>query len=596
MKVRASRRLSLPETVVLAFIAIFALYVVSAEVFSPYPSGAYFGWNVGSDLRTISYVTPRSPVEKAGIRVGDRVDWKTLPLLGRADLALIQPVHVGSKLTFTAFRNGVPRTVSVDSVPFGVESQNLSRFDWLVQLTLIGIGIALVRLRPCRMTWGFLFWWIVGLYNIAESNPLEFLIAYGFAALLWGTGTAGILMFVSRFPNDESVGPLAVLDRLAVPTGIAVAAMWLSYDALVLASPVPPPSWLFVTLQFLLQPIITVVAIVALIIRMRLTEGSERQRVLPVLGALALATFFYTVSSVSGSFVTEEISSNVLGVAEAFSELLVAAAVVHGVLRHRVMDVSFVVSRTLVYSLITTIVVATFALIDFVSGRFLAHLQIALLMEAAAALALGIWLEKIHARVDRLVDSVLFRRRHAAEERIRRTARALRYSDSARFIDEALVIEAADAFDLASAAVFRGEGDSFARKCDIGWDGQNEASLQTDDQIVVQLKGELHPIDVAEIRWPNVDLPKGEKTPAVAIPLVVRHQVVAIALYGGHNGGEAIDPDEKQLLAHLAEAAAGAYEQIRANDLARESEALRLEVAMLQREKTLLREMLRIGT
>ena len=85
-------------------------------------------------------------------------------------------------------------------------------------------------------------------------------------------------------------------------------------------------------------------------------------------------------------------------------------------------------------------------------------------------------------------------------------------------------------------------------------------------------------------------MPPALAQPILAIPLVVRHDLIAFVLYGGHKTGEAIDPDEQKTLANLAHAAASAYEHIHAKALLAESTTLRAENAMLVRERVLLRD------
>lgn len=590
MKAHAARPISIVETLALAFIAIFALYTLGGEAISPYPNAGYFGWNLDPDLSTVAYVTPDSPAARAGLRAGDRLDWKTLPLLGRTNLGIVQPVKPGERITFTASRNGVRATRTIQSVPFGPAVQNVTRLEELVQLALIAIGIILVRLRPSKMTWGFLLWWFAELYNVAEGDPLKFALAYGFAAILWGTSAGGFLTFVSRFPSDEPRGPLRALDRAAVPAGTLVALLWLAFYGMVFLA-VVPPQWLFVVLQSVFLPAVSLVAIVALVISARLTTGSDRQRILPVLAAITLDAIIGGASFVWGVYYTNDAVSMVLNVAATLTQLLVAAAVVHGVLRHRVMDVSFVISRTLVYTILTTMIVATFALIDFASAKFLQRFQLALLLEAGAALAFGIWLNALHSRVDRFVDRTLFRRRHLAEERLQRTAHALRHAESKRFVDEALVVEPADALGLASAALFRRDGNAYVRVASQGWDVANLATIPLDDTLVVHLTAELQAIDLHEVRWPQSNVPEGIAQPVLALPLSVRHELLGFVLYSGHTGGEAVDPDEENALVNVTDCASDAYEYIRAMNLENEASTLRTENAMLSQERKLLREM-----
>jgi hypothetical protein len=584
------------ETVALTLIAFVTLYWV-VQMFRVWDiSGGYFGWNLGSDGRTIVYVTPGAPAARAGIRPGDRVDWATLPLLGRSNLVLVQSTALDAQLTVSVERGGVQRTVTMHAVPWSPVVQDEARLGLIAQVILIGMGIALVRFRPSRMTWGFLFAWLGTSHAQtliwAENDPVRFFARNGFSAALYGASAAGLLIFISRFPRNESRGPLVFLDRTAIPFGAAVTVMWLVLDALILFSPVSPPQWLLLILIDALWPAIGAVAILSLIVALHQTTSSDRQRILPVLVAVGLLTLSMAAFQLYRALATAGMLFGIVRSSYAVAELLLAAAVAHGIIRYRVLDLSFAISRTVVYTMITTMIVATLALIDFASSKFLERLQLTFVLEAGAALAFGMGMNTIHARIDRFVDSVLFRRRHLADQRLRRASRTLTHAESGRFIDEALVVEAADALDLASAAVFRREEDRFVRILDRGWKSSDAGSLSQDDQIVVNLSAELQTIDLLTLGWTRADVPEGIDRPILAVPLVVRHELLGFVLYGGHIGGEAIDPDEKKTLGTLAYAAASAYDHIRATALVAESERLRSEIAILSREQRLLREII----
>ncbi len=553
--------------------------------------GSIFGWNLASDGTSLRYVTPGLPAAQAGVAAGDRVDWASLPLLGRANLGEDQVVPPDSILTLNVSRAGTTRVVRLESVPWSGLVLAATRVAFVAQIVLIGIGIALVRLRPSRMTWGFLLAWVGWPVQVfAQSDVANFLFLNGFVALLSGIAVAGLLMFISRFPKDEPRGVLVHLDRFAVPIGALVTALWLALDVIVVFSSAPPPIWLLFLLTELLTPLIACVVLVALVVSYSLAAGEDRQRILPVLAAFALLAVATTTLALYRFNFTGGFASYFVNFAVAAGQVLVAIAVVHGVVRNRVIDLSFAISRTLVYTILTSILVGTFALIDFASAKLLEHLQIALLLEALAALAFGIWLNALHNRIEAFVDRTLFHARHKAEARLLRTAKTLAYADSEIFVDEALVIEACGALDLASAALFRNRDGSFARVLDEGWSVSNAAALPTDDHLVVNLRAELEPIDLLTVRWPQANVPAALAQPILAIPLVVRHDLIGLVLYGGHKTGEAIDPDEQKTLANLARAAASAYEHIRAKALLTESTTLRAENAMLARERVLLRD------
>jgi hypothetical protein len=556
-----------------------------------------FGWNLGPDGTTLIYITPDRPAAKAGIHPGDRVEWRTLSVRGRANLALVQAVAPDAKLRITVYRGSHARTVYLSAVPWESIVGNASRVATAVALVLVAVGIGLVYLRPTRMTWGFL------LASTARAIPFyamiwgqedlwKFLAANEFGALSTGAAAAGILMFMSRFPSDRARGPLILFDRAAIPVGVAVGALG-TYNVVATAfSSSPPPASMVFTVEYVLGPAIALVALGALIIAYVLSKGSDRQRVIPVLFAFAFYVACSVWINIYNALYTNALGNGINFMLVSVAMLALVAAVAHGVIRNRVLDVSFAISRTLVYTVLTSMIVGAFVLVDFVSSKLLEHFQFTVALEMVVALAFGIWLNALHARIDRFVDRVLFRRRHLAEARLERTGRALVHAESAAFIDEALVIEACDALALRSAAVFRRDGtERFIRVLSRGWAETDLHAVTSEDHLVVNLLGDLQLLDLRDVRWPHEDVPHGLAQPLIAIPLCVRHELLAFVLYGGHVGGEAIDPDEKNALTRLADAAAAAYEHVHAKAVITEATRLRTENTELQHEQRLLREM-----
>lgn len=70
-----------------------------------------------------------------------------------------------------------------------------------------------------------------------------------------------------------------------------------------------------------------------------------------------------------------------------------------------------------------------------------------------------------------------------------------------------------------------------------------------------------------EVLWRNADLPYKEAAPVIALPMIVRHQLRGVALYGVHTTGADIDEDEVRSLVEVTSAAAAAYDHIETEDL-----------------------------
>lgn len=578
----------------IAFLILFWSVVLFATWGAPH---ALYGWNLGSDGQTLTYIVPGDPAATAGLQVGDRVDWAALPLVARANLAIVEAVSPGSQIDVTVSRSTGRRTVRIVPKPWPPIFENASRALTIAGLFLAVVAIMLVWFRPSRMTWGFLLSSLFWAYPTsirwlwAQSAPGKFAIAEPAASLLFGAYAAGILIFMSRFPSDRPLGPLRLLDRAAIPFGLLVAAIGFYIDFSILYSAGAPVGWALFATQSLIQVLLFAVALAALITTYVLTRSCDRQRVVPVLIAFA----FYVSSSIAHNIYsavhTNAVASAMQYLLMAFSMAVLAVAVAYAIVRHRVFDISFAISRTVVYTILTSIVVGVLALIDFVSSKLLERLQIAILLEICAALAFGIWLNVLHARVDRFVDSVLFKRRHLAEARLDRTGRALMHAESTTLIDEALVFEACDSLALTSAAVFRRDGaQTFVRTLSRAWEESQLDSIPLDDHLAANLFSELEILLLADVRWQHEDVPRGIAQPLLAAPLTVRHQLLGFVLYGGHTGGEAIDPDEQHTLWQLACAAAAAYEHVHAKTLLAENNELRAEVTLLQHEQRLLRE------
>jgi hypothetical protein len=582
--------------VLVVIIGVFELAsIITTLATFDQPVGEY-GYNIGSDGVTVIAVEPGLPAARAGIVRGDRIVYENLALPGRLNAILNSTMSPNSALTIDVRHGSSVRTVHLmpAALPRLYGAADLS-FAF-AGLCLGAVSIALVLMRPSRMTWGFalvapplvlpeaVFLWM-------QHAPRYEGLAYAiFIAILYGMQTAGTMIFASRFPADNPVGIARLIDRLAVPAGMAAAAVYISTDSTIWLASAPPPHWLLAAQDYIAPTLPNVLALIAIAATYFRSDRSLRSRLAPALLAMMLAL----VSGVAQQF-GEVVTSNATILLAAYfvfaaSAALLAGAVAYGVIRHRVIDVDFFIGRTLVYGALTIFAVSVFSLIEYLFGKLLERGGLATVLEILAAISIGLSLNVLHSRLDHFIDAVLFRRRHLAEARVARTAHNVAYANSTAIVEEMLVNEPADAFGLASAVVFAAGGSdgSFVRGHATGWDDANAASLDSDDHLVVRLRAELQPSELSDLRWPRSDVPPGTRQPIYAIPIVVGRRLHAIVLYGGHATGEDLDPDERASLRQLAAGAALAYDHLTTKSLRDRIEALRRENAALRHSEEML--------
>lgn len=560
-------------------------------------SAATVGVTLSPDFHVAS-VLAGTPAAKAGLRAGDRIDLSTLDLRQRMIVWAATYVSPGQAIDFTVVRNNakVPIHWITPATPPQAEMY-LTIIKRCAAALFVIVAGALLLLRPSRMLWGF-YLYAVGsvsgsalLYLPLLPGWLQFVVqevTYNIYYALFFF--AGLLIFVARFPGDSAEGWRAWIDRGAVPFAVLYAGAQTASDFLqvILGGVIPEPMGVSYAFAIAANGA-EILAVVCLFSGFIHLQADQRQRLKWVVAAVctyALTLAYLNIANFlpnqawPSSWTNANFTSDVLNAVQ----VIIPLAVAYAVLKHRVLDVNFVISRALVYGILTTVIVGVFAIVDWIISRALESRQLAFAADLAVAVAFGFGLNGLHKRVDTFVDRVLFRHRHLAEVRLERIAAGLPHVTKAKTVDELAVAEPAEAFGLTSAAIFRrGKDGIFVREAAIGWPGGTATEFQSDDPINVNLQGERGALSFRAVRRNHDDLPAGAATPTLIIPLLVRHQLEGIALYGPHSSGEDIDPDEVRVLERLLSAASAAYDHIEAQALRRKVEELARENKRLAR-------------
>ncbi|HET6274592.1 MAG TPA: hypothetical protein VFE16_01475 [Candidatus Cybelea sp.] len=559
---------------VLAGTVALALNVAAAaELFAPQTT---FGYRViYTKGFEVAIVDPETPAARAGIAAGDVLDFRTSTLHDRIVGLEYQPARPGERVGFVVSHDGRAHRLQLTAgavTPSQVQHAIFSPLASFLRLTgfaYIVVALIILLRRPSRMTWG-LFLYLVASTNVELYRFPEGLApAAAFASDLLGVaGLVGLVIFAVRFPNDNATGWRAGLDRLAIPIGALFAIPNLAWDALALFRGESPAAWMSYgsTLGALA---LILIAGGTLVTTYFAAQHAQRQRLQWVIAGI----FFTLLSSASGwarywspayPFATSDAVAWTATVLYACAPFALAYAVV----RQRVFDISFVISRTLVYTFVTATVFGGFALIEWFVGHVLEQSGIAIVVVALAAIGIAFSFDALYSRAENFVERTLFRRRHLAERHMASVTAGLPYAENDAAVEAALVAEPIHAYALISAELFRRDqsGNFF---CD---------GNVLDRRIALQLQGHRRALRL------HAD------DPALAIPIFMRAHLEAVALYSVHANGEDIDPDEAASLEAMGVAAGIAYDHLETARVEREGRRWRRIAERQARELAVLRE------
>jgi hypothetical protein len=261
------------------------------------------------------------------------------------------------------------------------------------------------------------------------------------------------------------------------------------------------------------------------------------------------------------------------------AQVIFPLTVAYAILRERVVDINFVVSRTVAYGLMTTVIVAIFALIDLFLSRTMES-RFSLPVDIVVALVLGFFFHGMRKRIDAGVDRVIFRKRHIAEMRLEKVAKAVVHVEEPAAIAAYLTRLPMEVLDLTGAALYLRRDGGFSLELCTGWKEEPEAAMTTSDPLVAFISAELGCVRVNDV--PAVAAPADRHdAPVLAIPLVFRRELAGFVLYGAHEDGADLDADEQRALVPLVNSAAMTYDHLEAQALREENRALRtLQVAI----------------
>jgi lipid-A-disaccharide synthase-like uncharacterized protein len=213
-------------------------------------------------------------------------------------------------------------------------------------------------------------------------------------------------------------------------------------------------------------------------------------------------------------------------------------------LRYRVVDLSFVVNRAVVYTAILSMVVALFTIAEIAITKFAVSKVDSIVVEVGLALVVAFSVKPIERRIDEVVERLLFARKHATEEGLQALIRDCAYVEDAEKLLQNVCDETRRLIAAEHIVAYERFGDVLIP---VAAAPSHETLLPIgiDDPVIVRMRACLGPVDLGALR-------SSLGNAGTAFPMLSRGRMLGALVCGEKPGQRTYDPDERALLAEVA--------------------------------------------
>jgi len=244
--------------------------------------------------------------------------------------------------------------------------------------------------------------------------------------------------------------------------------------------------------------------------------------------------------------------------AAVLTSVIITIGYAYAILRHRVIDVGFVINRAIVFTIVTSAVFAIFALVSTFVEKMTLPADESVVVQSIVALALAFFFDFGYKRVENVIDRMFFREKHDAEIAL------VRFTDEARYIrsSSALVERASsvlrESLRTAAVGVYREHGDAFRNVAESGVPSFPR-TVGRDDPVLARLSATLRDVDLGDVCG-------SLGSDGYAFALATQSRLTGALVIRGRDDAESYDPEERALVRALAREVASALQAIAASD------------------------------
>ena len=245
------------------------------------------------------------------------------------------------------------------------------------------------------------------------------------------------------------------------------------------------------------------------------------------------------------------LASNILG---SLGNVLGTIGFLYAVLRHRAVDVSVAIDRTLVYGSVTALVVGVLAAVQSVVQHAALGTSASVLLQIVVPLALGIVLGQVRKHADNIVERVFFRHKYLAEKALRLFAQSCGGYENSGELLTTTVRNINQKIKAVSVAIYE-RGDTQYRQTHYAGPAAYPQTAGIDDEAFAAVRSGQEDIDLSELH---------SAVGTNGFVFAMGRQAVLVC---ANRPGEHYAADERKLLRYIALQVGAALDALRMQEV-----------------------------
>lgn len=240
--------------------------------------------------------------------------------------------------------------------------------------------------------------------------------------------------------------------------------------------------------------------------------------------------------------------------------VLATIGFLYAVLRHRAVDISVAIDRTLVYGSVTALVVGVLAAVQSVVQHAALGTSASVLLQIVVPLALGIVLGQVRSYADKIVERVFFRHKYLAEKALRLFAQSCGSYENSGELRTATVRKVHQKLNAVSVAIYE-RGDTQYLQTNYAGPAAYPQTVGIDDEAFAAVRAGQEDIDLSGLH---------SSVGTNGFVCAMGRQAVLVC---ANRPGEHYAADERKLLRNIALQVGAALDALRMQEVVKQLKA-----------------------